>query len=1234
MRKYFVTLFVALLSLNGNSIAGNIDSLYESLQPLTTSSEVAHWVTFESELTLPTNEEEYLLLHYVNMLGNSENGMPESYEKLKYDFNQVLPDNKGYPLLNDDGSLNDSTITFWLDKQIEMQNGFNSGNVWKNSRVLDITIDHTKSAVDEVTKTVKVVYKFRRELELRDKKKSIDEFNLDSTVPKNLHDLYYKMMETASLDTRELRRKAIELLSQESLPVPYLKWKKAVTSVKNSCLGTDAIDGTLTMSRFLGSFNHIENNCLLGTDILGSINVTNNEAPLKDVKVYPEYNELFKDGKLSVLFAIQKCNDRRYYCSESDIGRGEAIAKLIGSLSDYGYNRTDESDNISKFSRKVGDINVEVTLFQQERPVHYQSKFWELYPNAEIIFTNRLPLNYSHFWKLYSPKYQILVGPQVGNSVWGRILPQLDYELVNFDSVRVNLDRAQDGNLLSFLEDIVQTSKVYKLPLAEWEKDSEWGSLLRVLEKEESNDNNAAAYYVRNNRYIPESKGNTNLDFAAQEPVGSYIDLLNYQRTDKYEINKRDVYLYLTMLIGEQESSFESLSEKLQGVCGSIKNESVKSSYFFKDCTPRAILTNINTTINGINFATGSYLDLYHGASGIPKSARLADSTKIGEFSFKAYFEDNGGVVIFNRETGKVKQGHLAMDIDFKISPDSLVLPLLGGKGTSMVTFYENDSASLKTARLRKNAPYKVGEANLVLRGNWLAPNKVEFYDTGELECAYLAEIATIQGMQIDFVPPSEDAVVYGSSKKRVCFHANWKLKYGVLASEFKNVDGTNYPVGTRVVLDDEGKIVGPIYKTTKEGEQHWKTPFPSGSLVTINTATGDPQWIRLNGELRLWGHTFPKGTEISFSTSTEGLESVKAPKDGRAVIRLQERSISVPEGATMVFDEWEMTPSQLIFDEPVELGGITYSPKSISDRYGSSYLNFHSNGQVYEGILGASTNVKEPHYGNIPLRLETRVEFDELGDLMEGTLESDFEFVYKKTAKEGDSDVKQPRNIKIPAGSEFSIGYEGKLSNIILGSKWMDEKQGITVEAGGKLSLDEVHSISRLYIPKAGGVVKRYSVQEGWVDFYENKQPKRITLSNDAVILNMHIPAGSQIEFFESGKIKEITAGKDVEIIVDIDERKFTRNIEFYESGKVKRGYLYSNVDYSDVKIASLSECQRLRFTQPSERADSCLVSFYQDGISVMRGISAETFELKDGRIVIAGQPVMFYESGELFFE
>ena len=986
--------------------------------------------------------------------------------------------------------------------------------------------------------------------------------------------------------------------------------------MKHPCLGEEAVPGILDLDRFLELARPLDSKFYAAGDAFSPVRVVAIENPVRDLPVHPEYQELVRDGRLDVLFAVQACNHRRYVCEDCATGHADRAERLRAALADYGYAPVRSDETRSTLVRRAGDLEVAVTVLSDVRPVHYETAFWELFPAADLVLTNRVPVLSDHFWRVWAPRYQILVAPDAEEHAWGRILPQLDFGLRNFDAVALDVDRSPRERLLEFVESIVQASREPRRGGAPWR------SLLAGLE--EPVDGRAAgpavAHFVRANRFDPSRETQPVLDFATRPDPAAYVSLLNApRRDDQVPVDDRAAYLYLTLRLADECPDLETLRERLMKIGREqIADPWVKDAYFFgRDASPRCVLASERLPIHDIRFARGSYLELYFGKAGVPKAAWLAGTTAIGPLQFKAYYQDNGGVVRFHRKSGHVLQGHLAESADVD------GLPLLGGKGTAMVRFHED--GTLESAQLREDARVPVGGANLLLRGGWRGPHQVRFHPNGDLESAYLAEVATIGGLPIDSVPAAADGErIPASAHKRVYFHAGGALKSGVLARAFE-IEGTTYPAGTRIVRSADGRLLGPIFQTVGEGEYYWDALFPAGSLCQVDPSTSDPSWIRLAGELRLRSHVFPAGTEIAFGEEG-GFRSVVAPASGRPRIALHDHAISVPEGATLSFEEWSGEPSGLEFSGAISIGGLTFVPPAERDPFESA-LSFHGNGRVARAVLGAAATVEEPHYGAIPLAGGAPVAFDEDGKVRAGTLGEDFTFAYRILDRSERPESGEMRPVRLPAGTVFSLEYQAKLDRAELRAGWSAE--GLALGAGGVLEFDDAARISRVRFPVSGGRIGAYEVPDGDVTFHAAGVPASIVLARSARIGSLEVPSGARVEFHPTGGVATIESREAIEA----GGRRFTREVVFGEDGKVRRGYLLEDETWHGVRIAGLERCRRLRFESPQERGGSSAVTFYPDGVSILRAVAAETFE-REGRTIRAGQPVEFDEEGRLFLE
>lgn len=1205
--------FLALfLSFSANA-ASKITDLKETLTPVTASApKGSRWITIEAELELPINLESYLLTHYIEMWDNNE--LPESFDKLKQSFEDETVENKGYPVVLPNGDINSSAVKYWIKKHIAMSPvlGFRE----ESRAALSFGINQKKTFVDEVTQTLHLVYQVRFEVS-----QSESSQNFVVALPKSIHQEHMRVM-----GAQDIYKTAIEALEDGELPRPRLAWRDRVLGVKHACLGEEAVQGALTLESFLSNYDAQRPQCYLSAEEFAKIEVVRSETPIADVTVYPEYHELFKDKKLSVLIAIQECNDHRYACEEGNMGHRVQIERLLMSLKDFGYNLVARDANTSVFVRNIGDLEVKMTVYYQKRPVHFEKNFWDLYRSAEIVVSNRIPLLSEQFSKVYAPHYQIVVSPSVTDLAWGRILPHLDYSLESFDGVDVNINYDDDGSVLTFIERIAQVSKVYKQKLEKWPVDANWKQLLGTFK-----NTSAVAHFVRGNNFNPNKGQQKYFDFNQTPVLEDYVALLNKtfnEEEDSYNstINYRLAYLYLTLHFGDKATTFEALRESLKSLCESqITNKVVKNWYFFKNCTPRSLLVSEKTKIVGVNFARGSFMELFVGKAGIPKFVYLADKTRIGDFVFKPYYQDTAGAVRFYQKTGKVQQGHLAQNTDY------MGLPLLGGMGTSMLRFYED--GTLQTAQLRQNVDFTVGKNRITLRGATRGPHQVSFDSTGKLNCAYLAKDQKVDGYEMAGVNSSIPGVNGSKEDRKVCFHNNGRLLSGMLAKEMP-INGTSYPAGALLTIDDDGKIMSPIYRMVKENQHFWKTLFPKDSLYMVNTSNGNPKWIRLNGPVTLRNHSLTTGTEVTFNERGTFL-AVKAPMTGdRPRIAFRDYAISVPSGATLVFSEYSAEPQELQFEGTVTIGDVTYV--ATEDSKGNRRtIRFHDSGRVESGVLANDILVNEPHYGAIPLKGGTEVEFDEAGRITRGTLAREFLFTYKILNKDeiperfAGKAVSQLPSVSLTAGTEFELGYQGKLESAILSEVWVDGD--MRVEAGGRINFDDANMVESLSLGEAGGQFGHYLLGKTTVRLYPNGQPQSLLLGEDAIVTGMSIPKGSTVQFFASGLVKQVTAPESAQLSVRIDGRKFTREVMFYETGKVKRGYLHEGIEYSGVKIASFARCLEMRLASPSDEAESCAVTFYEDGRSLVRGVVAEKFEF-EGRSILPGQQVEFDEDGKLF--
>ena len=1217
--KKTTALCSTLFLLSSFNVFATVDlgALKDAMAPLTANIKSATYFGFESKISIPVKLEDHLLVHYVDRWRSSA-GLPETYYDLKATFNQQRDENRGYPVVRADGSVIPVNVEYWIKKHMRFSNGLNSGKVWKVNRVVDIKIDHDKTVVNKASGTLDVVYSVRRELELKDGAGKISDYDLSFKSPKNIHQLYYQI-----LGVSDLKDLALESLKKKALPKPRLKWKRVLNDVKNLCLGEKVQSGILTMNNFLRSFNHVANKCYLKDGTFNEAVFWKEDVSYKKVaKVYPEYNELFKDGKVEVLISIQKCNDKRYGCTEEDKGDLKFVSDFKKSIKDYGYSVKSESDEITTYTRKVAGQVVEITFYAQQKPVHYQSTFWKLYQRAEIVVTNRMPLVGNQFWKVYSPKYQIVMGPSMQYNIWGRILPGLDFELKNIDSVSLNIKNLKTENLLNFFEDVVQTSKDVKKELKDWSKDTDWASLTNTLEK--NTGLNAVARFVRSNKFTPGAKNDIFIDFSEKFETSDYVELfVQDDEKGKARIDRSDIYHYITMLEGDKAANFEELRANLKSICEKQITEKKRGWYFFKNCTPRTVLAGSKATINGINFAKGSYIDLYAGKKGVPKVAYLSEPTKIGFFTFKPFFEDNGGAVKFYRKNGSVKQGHLAEKITYK------GLNLLGGLGTSMVRIYED--GTLQTAQLYKDTEYTLNGKKVELRGNWKGPHKVSFYPTGELECAYINDTTELGDFKVVGHATKLQGVSNDSAKRNICFHANGKLKTFLMA-EARTINGALYDKGTKVTLNNTGKIVAPLYQVVGDAEYFWGTLFPKGSLYIPNSETSNPKWVRLEGPLKLKNHTFPKGTVIAFSEKGS-LREVKSPAGESPRIVLRDYSITVPEGAELIFDKWSGMPSKLVFSKPIEIAGMTFLPRA-SGRYSNDFLTFHDSGRINRGTIGASVSAENDRYGKIPLLAETVVEFDEEGNLTEGTLGSEFSFLYKfKNSNEKPKGYKSDSlpEVVLPAGSKFSLGYSSKVDSATVGEQWVSGN--VKLSKGTAVSFGRLHQVEKVRVTTLGSSIAGFNVALGRYSFYSNKVPKSVTLSSAATVGKLSLPAGTTVNFFATSLISMVSQGKGANVNIEVDGRKFTNSVYFFSSGRVKTGYLKDNENYNGVEVSSMDHCHKLRFANSASKASSCAATFYEDGTSILRAISAKRFEV-DESVISAGQPVEFDEEGDIFID
>lgn len=1203
-------LLAATLAVGNSATAkSNVNDLISTLTPVTTGAKPgSRWVTIQAQLEVPTNIEAHLLNHYITMWGQNE--VPESFEKLKDDFNQATPEDKGFPVVSSKGEINTPVALYWIQRHLNTAYSLRRGG----SDKVSITINQTKSSFDQEKQILRLVYNVRLEV-------PAGSGNVDLTVPMalNLHDQYMKVLGAGGL-----RKQALEQLAQGELPRPRLEWRHLVTAVKNSCLEGNIEDGVLTMERFLDKFNPSQTKC--AQENFSRPIVLKDQAPVKDGKFYPEYAELFRDNNLSILIAIQECNEARYSCSEDGFGQRTQIEQLMRDLKDFGYTQTSQTPNLKQFSRQVGALTLNLKIFHQKRPVHYENTFWQLYRDAEIVLTNRLPMVKENYNKVYVPRYQIVVANNVTELGWGRILPELDYQLRNLDAVDLSFSQITRNQLLSFVEQIAQTSTYYQQP--KWSKDTDWQTLLAVLEKDSSG--NAVAHYVRGNGFVP-GRAATPIGFGNSPALNEYINLINAKLSQdesdeiSSSIDYRLAYLYLTLHYGDRAHDFASLQSQLQELCKTqITNAQVKDWYFFaRNCSPRSLLTSEKTNILGAHFARGSFLELYFGSAGIPKVAYLSGPTQIGEFKFKGYFEDTAGGLLFHKSNGKVMQGHLAEPMEYK------GLPLLGGMGTSMVRFYED--GTLRTAQLRQDAKYTHKGQVLTFKGATRGPQQVSFHPTGELECAYLSGAQKIGVYELAGVNDAIQDIEGTKEARKVCFHANGQLRSGMLAREM-NIGNTPYPAGVVLNINNQGKLLGPTYQVMGDNEFFWQTKFPAQSLYMVAEGSSNPKWMRLNGDVTLRGHSLTKGTEVVF-TERGSFSAVKAPKNGtlpRIVFR--DYSITVPAGATLRFSGGEA--SELMFTGTIKLGDAQFIPEIVDGKV--QPLQLHSNARVSEGIIAQDLTIRDVHYGSIALKGGTKLSLTEEGNLSSGTLAANTNFTYMiQNADEipdgMPKDTKSLRPVQIAAGSRVELDSQSKLQSVELAEVWRDGE--LRVEAGGELTFNDAHQVGGITFSKNGGQVGQFVVGQGNVRLYPSGFPKAIVLAKNATLGKISVPAGANIEFFASTKIKQIAAPEGSNMSFTIEGLNMTREISFYENGKMKRGYLLETIVYGGVKVASLNRCLELRFARSGGEGNTCAVTFYEDGKSFESGVLAENATVQ-GRELTAGQPVEFDETGKLFLK
>ena len=1218
----------ALLTVGSwTSAMAGISDLFESLQPITmTSSPDARWLTSEYTLEIPLAKEHHLLRYYVENESSFTDGI-RTFRDLVQSFDQVTTRRKGYPLLVDGtDELDEEAIKYWIEKQQAFHDGIRASAIFSSSITVDTEVDHAKTHVDRRAKKLTLVYRVKRELVLKDAHIQIEDLPLEASLPLNLHKQYFSVL----IDS-ELQATALDHLRAGSLPRPMLAWQRGIRSVRHACLGSRVSGQVLTFDRFLSALDMSGPGCHVNPGELTTVKTVKVSEPVPEANPYPQYHELFKDGKLDVLIALDPCNEDAHECSENALSHSTNITELIHQLEGSGFMRRELSQYLSEFSKNAAGLDVTIRLLTVNRPVYYQAMFWEEFRQADVVIASRVPLYRRHLTRAYAAKYQVLVGPRPRSIAWARLLPQLDYALKSFDAVDMNVDALQPEVVSSFVRQLADVYRYYDQSARKWQKNVSWRHLMQGLADRSSAPSDAALaarsggapvlHYARLNDFKPGLSGAA-IDFSKQPEVDAYGQLLQTEKVNnrRLTVDRQLTYLYLTLAAGVRNDSFDALREDLKTVCKALPVDlGARDQYFFaRDCSPRMVLTAGNMEINGVAFPRGSVLDLYYGKRGVPKETYMSDAAEIGGFTFKSYYQDNGGVVKFYRKNGRVKQGHLAAKATYKD------LPLLGGKGTCMVRFYEN--GSIMTAQLRQDADYQVGSYQLRLRGGWRGPHQVSFHPNGSLACAYLAEPTTMNGMLFQSV----EANSRRGGKNRVCFHANGQLQSGRLAADVE-VNGAQYLAGTSVSFSNRGALSGPIYRVIGDDEYYWGALFPKGSTYAADSATAFPTWIRLAGELNLRKHRFPAGSQIWFR-GKGSLEKFITPPNATAKIAMAAHTFVAPPGVEIKFDRWVGVPQSAKISGPATFGGLTFLPQGEG-----SDVFFHASGRVSSGVLAEDALIYDPHYGEVPVKGGHRVQLSGEGYIRAGTLSAPYTFHYKPQDRH-----ELPRGINcshnwdlcyrpvaVPTGAVFRLGYRANLSSVKLDASATMGK--IFAAAGSTISYDDAHRISSVRFSAEGGRVGPYRVGPSVVRMHPTGEPQSLRLVMPSQWQSIKMPAATQITFYSSGSFKSIAMGGGDMSSFSVDGRDYVKGVQFSEGGKVLTGFFADDVAYGGVQLAGWDTCIRTHVMALDGKQERCRVSFYRDGKSVLRAVAAQPFEY-EGHAHPAGQVVEFDEDGHLF--